>query len=268
MPLAVEKREGPTHQLVFLGVVFDSERMELRLPEEKLQRLLAMVGEWQIRRSCTKKELLSLIGHLQHATHIVKPGRSFLRRMIDLSSSVSDLHHHIRLRGGFKSDLQWWVLFMDKWNGISVMSSLSRVCPSATLTSDVSGQWGCRAFRDTGHWFQCEWQGAWGEVHITAKELLPIVIACALWGPKWRGQTVLCRCGNAAVVAIIRSGWSRDPLVMHLMQRIAVRRIADRIVLYRHDGLAALLLDGFVTTYVRTNGFEAVWTALNPSGWL
>ena len=50
------------------------------------------------------------------------------------------------------------------------------------------------------------------------------------------------------------------------MQRIAVRRIVDRIVLYGHDGLAARLLDGFVTTFVRTDSFEAVWTALNPSG--
>ena len=45
-----------------------------------------------------------------------------------------------------------------------------------------------------------------------------------------------------------------------------MRQIADRIVLYGHDGLAARLLDGFVTTFVRTDGFEAVWTALNPSG--
>ena len=41
-----------------------------------------------------------------------------------------------------------------------------------------------------------------------------------------------------------------------------MRRIADRIVLYGHDGLAAGLLDGFVTTFVRTDSFEAVWTAL------
>ena len=59
-----------------------------------------MVGEWQQRRSYTKKELLSLIGHLQHASRIVRPGHPFLRRMIDLSVSVSELHHHIRLRGG------------------------------------------------------------------------------------------------------------------------------------------------------------------------
>ena len=39
---------------------------------------------------------------------------------------------------------------------------------------------------------------------------------------KWRGQTVLSRCDNAAVVAIIRSGRSKDPLVMHLMRELCL----------------------------------------------
>ena len=33
---------------------------------------------------------------------------------------------------------------------------------------------------------------------------------------------MLCRCDNAAVVAIIRSGWSRDPLVMQLMRSLSL----------------------------------------------
>ena len=100
VPLALEKREGPTHRLVFLGIELDSSKLELRLPGEKLIRLSRTVQEWQTKRSCTKKELLSLIGQLQHATRVVKPGRPFLRRMIDLAASVRELRHHIKLRGG------------------------------------------------------------------------------------------------------------------------------------------------------------------------
>ena len=39
--------------------------------------------------SCTKRELLSLIGLLQHAAKVVVPGRTFVRRLINLSSSRS-----------------------------------------------------------------------------------------------------------------------------------------------------------------------------------
>ena len=69
-------------------------------------------------------------------------------------------------------------------------------------------------------WFQVEWPESWATVHITVKELLPIVLACALWGPQWTGKSVLCRSDNAAVVAAVNSGWSKaqDPTAMHLLQ--------------------------------------------------
>ena len=40
------------------------------------------------------------------------------------------------------------------------------------------------------------------EVHITAKELLPIVLGVAMWGPLWKGLSI---CDNATVVAIVNS---------------------------------------------------------------
>ena len=74
------------------------------------------------------------------------------------------------------------------------------------------------AFTECGEWFQYRWPAEWESVHITVRELLPIVVSVAVWGHSWRGCTVRCRCDNAAVVAIIRSGSSRDPTAMHLMR--------------------------------------------------
>ena len=73
-----------------------------------------------------------------------------------------------------------------------------------------------------GGWFQCQWEGQWEGLHITAKELLPIVLACAVWGRDWQGRTVRCLCDNAAVVAIFRSGRSKHPLVAHLMRSLSL----------------------------------------------
>ena len=56
--------------------------------------------------------------------------------------------------------------------------------------------------------------GRWSGVNVTAKELLQIVVACAVWGQRWQGSTIRCLC----VVAIIKSGSSRDLLAMHLMR--------------------------------------------------
>ena len=90
--------------------------------------------------------------------------------------------------------------------------------PMVTLTSDASGVWGCGAFTDDGLWFQIQWPNEWHSVHITVKGLLPVVVACAVWGYRWRGLTVCCICDNAAVVVILKSGTSRHGLVMHLMR--------------------------------------------------
>ena len=86
-PLAQEKCEGPSSILTFLGIEMDITNMQLRLPREKLDRLYQLIMEWSIKKSCTKRELDSLIGQLQHACAVVKAGRSFLRRMIELSKN-------------------------------------------------------------------------------------------------------------------------------------------------------------------------------------
>ncbi len=89
--------------------------------------------------------------------------------------------------------------------------------PEVTLTSDASGSWGCGAFWNT-NWFQYQWCPITDKWAITEQELLPIVIASAIWGPQWANKSVSCLCDNEAVVFIINSGTSRDPTVMSLLR--------------------------------------------------
>ena len=100
-PVMTEKVFGPSTILEFLGFIIDTMSMEIRLPEEKLQHLKSLLQTWVAKKSCTKRELLSLIGNLQHASAVVKPGRVFLRRMIDLSKRQMHLDAHMRLNTEF-----------------------------------------------------------------------------------------------------------------------------------------------------------------------
>ena len=107
LPVAEDKLEGPGMCLKFLGFVFDSGRMEIRLPHTKLQEIQLLIGEWQGKKSSTKKELESLVGKLAFASRVVKLGKTCLRRMYELLSGIRQPHHHVRLSAQFKSDLQW-----------------------------------------------------------------------------------------------------------------------------------------------------------------
>ena len=218
VPIAPHKLEGPSPVLSFLGIQIDSVTGTLSLPPDKLARLKGLIRSWRNKKCCRKRELLSLIGQLQHAYRVVRAGRTFLRRMIDLSMVPKELHHWVRLNRDFQSDLHWWEVFLEEWNGVALCSSVIQRPPADTFTSDASGRWGCGAFNSGGEWFQFRWPPTWDRVHITTKELLPIVVACAVWGHQWPGCSICILCDNAAVVAILRAGTSKDTLVMHLMR--------------------------------------------------
>ena len=235
VPLAPEKQDGPAEVLTFLGIEIDTIRQELRLPVEKLQRLLQMVNEWERRKACTRRELESLIGILQHACKVIRPGCSFLCRAISLLSITKQPHHHIRLNAEFRSDIRWWKASATNWNGAAIMAIPEQ--HSLHLTSDASGSWGCGAWHAT-HWFQLEWAPETRDWNIAAKELLPIVIAAVILGHLWRGRQVVARCDNAAVVAVLNSRYSKDKHMMHLL------RCAFFAEAYRNFKLAAVHLPG------------------------
>ena len=50
-----------------------------------------------------------------------------------------------------------------------------------------------------------------------AKELLPIVLSCAIWGPVLARRRVLFQCNNSSVVAALQKGSAKDSIVMHLL---------------------------------------------------
>ena len=60
---------------------------------DKLLRPKQTIQQWQGKNSCKKRDLLSLIGLLSHACRVIRAGRTFLRRMIDISSVPKELNH-------------------------------------------------------------------------------------------------------------------------------------------------------------------------------
>ena len=79
---------------------------------------LSLIRECVGKKSCRKRELESLLGHLQHAATVVRPGRTFVRRLIELVAAFKHADHWIRLSGATRSDLIWWLTFMEGWNGV------------------------------------------------------------------------------------------------------------------------------------------------------
>ena len=89
---------------------------------------------------------------------------------------------------------------------------------------------GCGAWhRD--RWFQIEWDVVSRSLPIAVKELLPIVLACELWGPLWVNQRVRCHCDNQVVVACLRSRTSKNHHCMHMLRALAFVEARHRFML-------------------------------------
>ena len=233
MPLDPGKEEGPAQVLPFLGVELDTVRCEVRLPQAKLKELMEKVRRWRSMKSCTKRELLSIIGHLSHACKAVRVGRSFLQRLIDLSMTVRQLERWVCLNVAARADLEWWWGFGLHWNGSAMMKSIVGMQqPQVEVVTDASGNWGCGAVCGA-QWFQVSWERAVNmkEWNIMAKEMLPITMAAAVWGRRWQGKTTLVRSDNMAVVATLGSGGCKEPVTMQLRRCLAFLEATMKFIL-------------------------------------
>lgn len=80
----------PTTTLSFWGLGFDTVCFQVRLPQDKLEQLKSEINKFQNKKSATHRELQSLIGMLNFACNVVPPGRTFLRRLINLTIGLKN----------------------------------------------------------------------------------------------------------------------------------------------------------------------------------
>ena len=218
VPLAVDKTVGPSTKVTYLGIEIDSVAQSVKLPDDKYSKLMSLLQDWTVKKKCTKRELLSLIGSLSFACKVVKPGRMFLRRLIDLSTSVQKLHHHINVNSDSRADIQWWIDFLPSWNGIAYIQSTPVTSVSLTLYTDASGEGFGALYKN--QWFSRPWTPLLSSQHINTQELFAIVAAVFTWGPNWRDKQILFFTDNLSITHVWRSGTSRDPIIMKLVRAL------------------------------------------------
>ena len=120
IPISPKKTVRPTLQLQYLGIILDTNTMEGRLPLDKLDRIREMLCKFESKQSVSKRALLSLLDHLNFASRVIKPGRSFVSYLLALAASVKELHHHVRLNVECRLDLAMWHRFLTGWNGVAL----------------------------------------------------------------------------------------------------------------------------------------------------
>ena len=157
----------------------DSVAMTAYLLADKSARIIAMIDGFSHRRRITKRELLSLLGHIKFASRVIRSGRSFISYLLSLAASVKELHYHVYLNQACLQDLSMWYNFMSEWNGISFFYDENvTFAADMQLLTDASGV--AYAGFCEGKWFAERCPGNMPklgsrEMPIAYYELVPII---------------------------------------------------------------------------------------------
>ena len=160
---------------------------------------------------------LSLIGALSFATKVVKPGRMFLRRLIDLSATVYKLDHRVSLNAEARADIEWWTTFHPLWNGVELIQESPVTSHALHFNTDASDQ-GFGAVYGK-RWLFFPWRvGVVARANINVHELFAIVAAVLAWSEAWRNKQIVIYTDSLVITCVWRTGTSRGKHVMGLVR--------------------------------------------------
>ena len=210
VPIANEKIEGPSVVVTYIGIVIDTNRFELRIPEGKLVYMREQVRVWLRRRSGKYKELESLIGTFLTPA-LYDPGWADVPLTFVYPAISDQVTPPLCPSGlGGTGGPVLVGVFLQHWNGRSFLPQPS--LPLTQVYTDAPGSFGCGGVVLRSHWFQLKWPPEWAEVDISVKELLPIVVAAATWGRGWTNIRICFHTDNMVVMAMLQNKLAWDPL--------------------------------------------------------
>ena len=264
---SIKKAEAPNTKMTYLGVMFDSESMSMRVPPDKLAEIKSEIGKWSKKTTITKQNLQSLLGKLFWVARVVRYARVFMGRLLQQLRAMSGVadKFKVKLTDESRKDIKWWRTYLDHFNGIQMIVEedpfpleLEQMLdqPHDLCAGDATPM-GCGAWYGTQYWcreFPRELQDPSIGIHL--KEFWTVIVSARLWGNYWSGRSVTIFCDNDAVVDTINYRKPKDAALLSLLREFlyivvtmkffpVVRKIgtkenhlADHIS-RRHDPVAA-----------------------------
>ena len=214
---AREKWVGPTRRLNCVGTLVDAENQRLEVLPERQKQLEIELTTWLSKKSCVLKEIQSLVGKLQFICNVVRPGRLFMSRMLDLLHKTGK-HDRIRISSEFKKDVLWWLKFMPLFNGSGILWMLHIKQPDKILASDACLQgMGAVCGRE---FVKARFPDEWIGQNIAYLELLAVIVMCKTWSKTLQGKSILIKCDNESICTVFNTGRARDTTLLQLMREM------------------------------------------------
>ena len=217
--VAPEKVIPPTTRIEFLGVTFDSQTMTIEVTQYRIQDMIAELNSWNLKNHACRKELESLIGKLQFASKCIKPGRTFIAKLLQWLRTMKRGQKY-PIPKEARKDLAWWGRCLEQYNGISIFW-LSRIPGIDNIIASDACPKGFGAICGD-QYFHGSFPPEMRSRNIAHLEMLAVLVAIRVWTEVVKGTYFWIHVDNEAVATIPNTGASRDEFLQEALREIAM----------------------------------------------
>ena len=226
---SLKKEHKPSTSMPFLGVNFDTVRLEMSIPPDKLAEVGEEVSLWERKTKCTKRTLQQLLGKLFWVSKCVRFSRPFMGRLIGQLKTMHLLpsHKKVPLLDSCKLDIKWWGRFLRRFNGVEMMIADDPLLLTLGDLVEVGALVNCgdAQMMGGGSYFEEEYWSRpfprWLQdptIYIHLKEFYVVLVSAWIWGDKWRGKLVYIFSDNDAVVETLEKQKPKDKKMQELLR--------------------------------------------------
>ena len=225
-------------QIVFLGLLIDSVRQMVFIPQEKIDAAVAMIQDMLNLRSkkTTVKNLQKLCGTLNFFSRCIIPARAFTRRLYaKTTSSKLKSHYRIRVDSEMRLDLELWLRFLSSPCIFSRPFADFQVLTSEEIQmysdSSKNMKLGCGGYCYKS-WFVTAWDPCFiqqNDPSIAYLELYAVTIGILNWIHRFSGKNITLFCDNISVVYMINKKTAKCRNCMVLIRFIVMQGMLHNV---------------------------------------
>ena len=209
-PVSLSKTFYGATRVVFLGLLIDTKRQLVCIPNEKLLTGLHLIRSALRKKKNTLWQLQQICGFLNFLGKAIVPGRAFTRRMYSHGDNTKKPHHHLPLTREIKEDLHCWEFFLETPYAFArsffdfdsdLKSEQLDFATDASKNPELGAGGNCE-----NEWFILQWNAEHIKKYdpsIAYLELFAMTVGIMNWISKYKNKKVSIACDNMAVVCMV-----------------------------------------------------------------
>ena len=210
LPINNSKLVPPSRRVTCMGINIDLDNNTPSIYSDKLEEILQFCISFSKLTKVSKTKFQSLCGKLLYIQRCVRAARIFLNRMLSLLRNSTSKKHTF-LNQDFHKDLNWFIAFLNKFNGVNYITKLDDKCDSILhVDACLTGIGGITDYDIFAAPIPDIHKTELSIVHF---EMLAIIMSFKLWASKWKNKTIQIHSDNMAVVSVTQTSKTRDPFL-------------------------------------------------------